>query len=454
MPKLPSTETIVVIGGGISGLATAHALEAKGYQLTLLEQSERLGGRILTRRYGESAQVPVELGALRIPNSHKLTLSIIQSLNLKVVSLPYLSQPSLYCLGAHKFKSDAKALFKNTTLPLSENEQSLGLPGVLKKSMACFAPLIQSEVKDWLAMPLLLEKYNSYSVAQFLQEQGVSSNAIQIFTAGMGDVAAGSILDFVRHFKYLMSTSDWFTIEGGMDKLVSAFAERIKSNIHCGAFVNSIEQQNSHIRISFRKNGKENSIQADRVVLSVPFPALHKIQIIPPLSAQKQAVINELPVAAAIKAALFLNEDFLQRHKNTPRHIKFGSSLEATWEPVGDKALLLCYIKGSFACELDALYADPYTRQQRLLDALQGCFPEIHSDYQDGVFHHWTKGLDGDGAYSFFKPGQFLKFINRISKPEKKLHFAGDHTSELPGWMQGALQSSQRVVNEINEANQ
>ncbi|WP_031086278.1 FAD-dependent oxidoreductase, partial [Streptomyces sp. NRRL WC-3549] len=51
---------VVVIGGGIAGLAAAHRLLATGLRVTVLEATERLGGKLMT---GEVAGVQVDLGA-------------------------------------------------------------------------------------------------------------------------------------------------------------------------------------------------------------------------------------------------------------------------------------------------------------------------------------------------------------------------------------------------------
>ncbi|MFI9237982.1 protoporphyrinogen oxidase [Streptomyces sp. NPDC053079] len=56
----PSSRHVVVIGGGISGLAAAHRLLEGGARVTLLEASDRLGGKLRT---GEIAGMPVDLGA-------------------------------------------------------------------------------------------------------------------------------------------------------------------------------------------------------------------------------------------------------------------------------------------------------------------------------------------------------------------------------------------------------
>jgi len=40
-----------------------------------------------------------------------------------------------------------------------------------------------------------------------------------------------------------------------------------------------------------------------------------------------------------------------------------------------------------------------------------------------------------------------------IERPEGRVHFAGEHTSAWPYWMQGALQSGLRAAKEVNDAN-
>ncbi|MFI2031585.1 protoporphyrinogen oxidase [Streptomyces buecherae] len=56
----PQVRQVVVIGGGISGLAAAHRLTGGGARVTLLEASGRLGGKLYA---GDIAGVPVDLGA-------------------------------------------------------------------------------------------------------------------------------------------------------------------------------------------------------------------------------------------------------------------------------------------------------------------------------------------------------------------------------------------------------
>lgn len=58
--KKTAHKKIAVIGAGISGMAAAQNLSKKGFEVTVLEGRDRIGGRILTDR---SLGAPVDLGA-------------------------------------------------------------------------------------------------------------------------------------------------------------------------------------------------------------------------------------------------------------------------------------------------------------------------------------------------------------------------------------------------------
>ena len=57
---IPSNADVIIIGAGISGIAAARALKAKGYNVLILEARNRVGGRIWT---DNSLGTPLDLGA-------------------------------------------------------------------------------------------------------------------------------------------------------------------------------------------------------------------------------------------------------------------------------------------------------------------------------------------------------------------------------------------------------
>src|SRR4029077_7140442 len=75
---------ICVIGGGIAGLCAAYELsrirDNDGDRVTVLERSNRWGGRLQTAEFGA---VHAELGAMRIPRRHECTLHYLKEFHLK-----------------------------------------------------------------------------------------------------------------------------------------------------------------------------------------------------------------------------------------------------------------------------------------------------------------------------------------------------------------------------------
>ena len=56
------------------------------------------------------------------------------------------------------------------------------------------------------------------------------------------------------------------------------------------------------------------------------------------------------------------------------------------------------------------------------------------------------------GWQGWFRPGDLTTMTPHIARPEGRLHFAGEHASRLPGWIQGAIESGQRAADEVHAA--
>lgn len=74
-------EKIIIVGGGLSGLALAYFLSKRDIKATVLEASSRLGGRIQTLQ--GLLKTPLELGATWFSDMHPNLLSLIDELDLK-----------------------------------------------------------------------------------------------------------------------------------------------------------------------------------------------------------------------------------------------------------------------------------------------------------------------------------------------------------------------------------
>lgn len=87
------------------------------------------------------------------------------------------------------------------------------------------------------------------------------------------------------------------------------------------------------------------------------------------------------------------------------------------------------------------------------LEQVEKIYPGMREQFEGGVTKCWDEDEWARGASSYYKPGQFSSLLPHVARPEGRIHFAGEHTSVwIDGWMQGALESGNRVAREVNAA--
>jgi monoamine oxidase len=92
-------------------------------------------------------------------------------------------------------------------------------------------------------------------------------------------------------------------------------------------------------------------------------------------------------------------------------------------------------------------------RNNFALEQVEMIYPGIREHFDGGVTKCWDDDEWARGASAYYKPGQFSTLLPHVARPEGRIHFAGEHTSVwIDGWMQGALESGNRVAREVNDA--
>ena len=65
---------VIIVGAGLAGLAAGYELKRAGHIPVILEAQQRVGGRVYTLRDPFSDGLYAEVGAMRIPRAHTLTM--------------------------------------------------------------------------------------------------------------------------------------------------------------------------------------------------------------------------------------------------------------------------------------------------------------------------------------------------------------------------------------------
>jgi monoamine oxidase len=108
----------------------------------------------------------------------------------------------------------------------------------------------------------------------------------------------------------------------------------------------------------------------------------------------------------------------------------------------------MAYICGA-AAEAFARRPDPV---RLALEDLAVHFPQAKDHFVLGRAFDWTSDPWCLGGFSISPPSYALRHYENSWLVENRLHFAGEHSAEWTGFIEGALDSAERVATEVKLA--
>ena len=240
----------------------------------------------------------------------------------------------------------------------------------------------------------------------------------------------------------------WFKIAGGNDLLPAAIARRLGDRVMTGAVVTSVERRDGGARVTFSRGGVREDLVAARVVCAIPASVLGRIAFDPPLSVEKRAAIERTPYTPASRVFLQCRSRVWEAGPTQGFGIVDGVAelWPSTFQQPGTRGILQTYLRGDAAARLAAL-----TEERRLassLEPLEAGFPGLRAAFERGASKCWSEDEWTLGAWAT----PFGALRAELERPEGSIHFAGEHLSSSPSWMQGALESGARVAREVRDA--
>ncbi|HLK68678.1 MAG TPA: FAD-dependent oxidoreductase [Bryobacteraceae bacterium] len=438
-----SAQRVIVLGAGLAGLCAAYELQTQGHQITVLESQSRPGGRVRTLRECFAPGLYAEAGPETIPGSHELTQHYARTFGLNLIPTAVPGTHSIYHVQGRRIVPDEHA---DWPFELTAEERRLGYAGLFAKYVD--AAVQQALAAGFADQPVrAMAAWDAQTPGAWLRSQGASTGAAQLIALGFG-TDFGSAASYLLHGLNSMGSRNRYRVEGGNDRLPEAFSRRVE--VRFGVPVVAVRQDEQGVRVTAGRRGELETLQADRVICTLPCPVIGKIFQDARLSEAKQRAIRQQNYSRTVKV-------FLQ-------------SRTRFWIPQGLNGFVTTDLPierlspdpGSAASERGALTAYPIANYCSMLEKMdeegrlaaafeqaRQIFPELSKSFEGGVSKCW--GLDPwqGGSFALHTPGQ-IGFITILGQPEGRIHFAGEHTSAWTGWMQGALESARRVVREIN----
>lgn len=460
-PEIPYDGNVVVIGAGAAGMFAADILRSKGIQVTVLEASNQMGGRIQSLRNqneqqnldrlvrpsdtfqlsSTGADFPVEMGAEVIYGSNSAFATFASSFGIPLVDVEA-AQPR-YILG---------------------NEQ---------KTAAEWG-----NDADFVAVQNFMQALPSYSggAASMQTAAGVSSRAQLLLNAQAGNFF-GSSSDRVNAAivgpdlgRRTHNNSTRLVATNPMqDILLSRFSE-VKSLVQLNRQVKRIAYAGEKVALTLQDGSQ---LEANKVIVAVPLAILKAgdIQFAPGLPGAMTTAMSRFGVDACVRMMIDFKLNFwgsgtsyLWGGDTCPHYFNTGLgrsqfSRTLTLTVFGSRAQTLSALGRNMLnpvlAELDTLFKDANgvgqgtMRIRKVIDA--------NGFEQEPIFiaKDW-------GADPFFKGGISYPLVSataddrvNISAPlNNRVFFAGEHTdiSGDAGNINGALASGERAANELIQA--
>lgn len=389
-------KTVIVIGAGVAGLTAAQQLKAKGWQVTVLEAQDKVGGRLRTNR---TLGIDFDEGASWI---HGIKGNPLTSLAKKArMQTAFTDDESrkVYDIGGVVRSASA---YNNAEAELYRILGTLMKSGTATKSFeAVFAQLYTTKANDRL-WKFLLSTYVTFDTGDL--------NLLSSMLYNEGEVYGGQER----------------IVTNGYDTLARYLAKGL--TIQLNQQVTAIDYSNAAIAVMH--NGTVS--KADRVLVTVPLGVLkaNTIQFTPALPSAKQKAIENIGMNCVNKFLLTWETAFwddVQYIAYTPEERdKFNYFVN------------LKKINPSVNALMTFAYADYARKTETMTDAqieaaIMAHLRDIYGSAIPNPTHllrtKWQSNPYTLGSYSYTGIDTEMEDFHHLAAPiNNQLFFAGEHT--------------------------
>uniref|UniRef100_A0A665T6H2 Amine oxidase n=1 Tax=Echeneis naucrates TaxID=173247 RepID=A0A665T6H2_ECHNA len=459
LPKICTSHHVVIVGAGMAGLTAAMLLRDAGHKVTIVESSDRVGGRVETYR-NEVEGWYAELGAMRIPSFHRILLWVAEKLGVKMNKFIMYDPNTFYLVNGVRKRTDEVRKHPNIlNYAVDGNERGKSADRLLDEAL--------QKVKDFIAAHgchAFFEKYDRYSVKEYLEEEGgLSSEAVRM----IGDLLNEQSLMYTALTEMLYEqanindNTEYFEVTGGSDLLPQALLRELSDvTILLNYTVGRIRRSDEGVIIS-QRNSQESplmDLEADTVLVTTTAKAALLIDFDPPLSIKKMTAMRSVHYDSSTKIILTFSQKFWEKDG-----IKGGKSI------TDGPSRFIYYPSHSFQNQTVGVLLASYTwsddsllflgaSEEELKELTLRDLEKIHPDVDvralctGVVVKKWSADPHSLGAFALFTPYQHIEYSKELFRCEGQVHFAGEHTAFPHAWMETAMKSAIRAATNINKA--
>ena len=460
-------KSVTIIGGGIAGMTCAYELQKLNYSVSILEATDRAGGRNRTIRSGDvvnelnSSQTCMfdnhnELyfnpGPARIAHSHEFLLSYCREFGVELENFTNRNSAALlHSTSAFSGKAQlTKTVFSDTRGNIAELLATAINQNALDSELTSTDKTrILNMLRSYGDLNRSSYKYEGSSRAGYSGQENVGSRDrdTQISARKLQDLLVDDFPHWAtNHSEGINQQPSMLQPKGGMDKIARAFYAKISSSFTSEAIVKQIRKISEGVRVVYERGGVSYEIESDYCICTIPATVLKDIQN--DFSSEHQNEISSFQYSNAPKLA-FQSRRFWEQDNSIFGGISYtNQDITQIWYPNNSLGANKGIIVGAYIWGYDAAatFSDQLPQQRIDSAILQGT--NLHSNYQNevsnGISVAWRNIPFQLGAYG-------LSSASVLLTPDDNIFFAGEHLSELSGWQEGAILSAYHAINEITK---
>lgn len=456
----PRTPSCIIIGSGLAGLSAALQLIDRGWNVEIFEAFDFFGGRVYTHHFQQAPNLNCELGAEWIGSDHDHMHALCKRFKLRTQMHRY---AFAFPIGAH---AGAVPFFRAGSSPFRPKADK-----ALAKFLAAFknySDCQQNEVDryDWWTW---LKVKLGFDESELLQRDLMDSTDFgETIRLTSALVAAGEYA-FSNQFDEMDRK-----IVGGNHRLPEAMKKHIlgsgRGKFHSGKKVTRVVQKNLRVSVTADSlaryaNGGAHwgkpslTRDADFCICAIPARALNSIDWQPALLDDHAAAADQLQYCRIVKTTVLYQARFWEKCKFKPQGGGYswftdGVSdfcFDATQTQHDDERGIICsYAVGDKA---DDLANAPLGKLQGWItqDIEDACGLKRGTGVPIDIQRQpWQRNPFSQGAYAYYRSGQWLTLQPLLKKSHIRVHFAGEHLDEnWQGFMEGAVRSGEDAASRI-----
>lgn len=418
-------KSCVIVGAGFSGLAAAYKLKNAGWNVTVLDARDRIGGRVFSVSLPQNKNLICELGAEWVGESHERIKALCRDFKIP--------------LQKHQF---------DDYLMQDGAVSRPGQWGFSAEAKTAFAKAIKNYKKLNLAQQKSLDQFDWWT---YLDKIGFSEDDLRLrdltdstdFGESIRQVSAFSAL--AEYAESSPKNEMDYKMTGGNSRLAEEFAKRIGAeNIKLNLLVTEINQRVGMVTV---KTGNETLI-ADACICTVPTRSLLKIKFNPPLPTAQADAAERLIYARICKnSVLFENRFWRDENFSMVSDVTSHYYFHSTQNQKGTEGILTSYAIGEKA---DILASQSDARRMKIVTRDLADFNEDAPKLAKGILSYaWQRDKLTGGSYALYRPGQWFGVRPILQRPHLKVLFAGEHLADWQGFMEGAIETGEAAAQNL-----